>query len=545
MNPRLRLKTQLLLAIFLVNLLACVCFTWLGLKGLQEAVQGRVDARLEAVATALPLVLDKSWLARAHHPGDAQVDQAAYLKLIRQAKQLADQSKVEFVYLMTVHQGKVYTVTDSASEEDIAKGDYMKYLEEYADASPAVLTAWQQKTQQTDQYTDRFGTFRSVFLPVHVAGQNYVIGADMALNQVNQQLRSASLNFLLLGLGLFAVGVLAAAGLAQLLAGPLVRIAQNLEEAADSRRLHFTSPTSGSQELHRVSTSLQSLFELVAQLLGFLQTTTDDNATLAKRLEHTAQGWRGQLDQNANSMRQVANEAVNIRANTQQAAALVSGVEHEIEQAKVVLARTQGVLNDVVFGVAKSATDSDSLAHELNTLSTQAESINAILAVIRQVSEQTNLLALNAAIEAARAGEQGRGFAVVADEVRTLAAKTNATVQQTNQIVDSLVAAVFRCVEQMRHSSQSNHNLATLSGSVETAVTDLATSMDRIFGVVHISVAATSGCKEAADTIAEQIQLLKTAMEQTATDAAGISDAASHLDAQVEAVRQQLSQFKV
>ncbi len=539
----LSLRMKLIISFGLLNLLACVCYTLVAAMDARQHVRETVDARLEAAAAALPFALGDAWMTRAHAEG-ASLSDEEYFGLVRRAYALTQRSGVEFIYLMSVRDGKVITITDAAPESDLASANYQAYLADYPDASPAVLQAWQKQQKQFDEYTDRYGTFRSVFVPYEVDGKRYVIGADMALTQVETMVSDTIMGHVGIGVGLFLVGSLLAWGAAHLIAAPLVRMSEEIKRAADQHDLSRGVSVADGAELGRLSESLNGLFGVLRTTFQAIRGSVDENARLAEQLEGAACHWREQLDRNAGRMVAVTTEAVSIRTSTEQATRLVSSAEREMEGVSSVLVHTRQVLATVVQGVGRAASDGERLATELNDLSEQAKSINDVLAVIRQISEQTNLLALNAAIEAARAGEHGRGFAVVADEVRKLASQTNQTVEQTSGIVDSLVAAVYRSVGQMEANSNTSRALADSSRSVEQAMEELWGHLQCMFDSVKVSISATEGCHGAVKAIVGDLEGLNHALDASVVEARKVSEVADRLDEQAADLSQRLADFK-
>ena len=135
------------------------------------------------------------------------------------------------------------------------------------------------------------------------------------------------------------------------------------------------------------------------------------------------------------------------------------------------------------FSIARIATPCGNVmeaSDQVQGLAEQAHDISKVLDVIRNVAEQTNLLALNAAIEAARAGEHGRGFAVVADEVRALAHRTSASTQEIEQMIGAIQAGTDKAVQAMRSSSQDATNTLQVADEARVALEQIVESIGMI-----------------------------------------------------------------
>ncbi|MBJ6138378.1 methyl-accepting chemotaxis protein [Marinobacter litoralis] len=205
---------------------------------------------------------------------------------------------------------------------------------------------------------------------------------------------------------------------------------------------------------------------------------------------------------------------------------------------------TQDTLGAAVKEVDALANDMGQASSAIGHVEQRSEEINRIIEVIRGIAEQTNLLALNAAIEAARAGEQGRGFAVVADEVRSLASKTRESTDEISTMIDSLKGDVSGAVSVIQHG------VSRASGAVDgtqEAAHSLATVVDRIGVIVeHVTQVATAA--EEQSSVSEEINRNLTQIGDAATDlrelAQRVRQSGEALDGQVEVLGGELKRLK-
>lgn len=205
---------------------------------------------------------------------------------------------------------------------------------------------------------------------------------------------------------------------------------------------------------------------------------------------------------------------------------------------------TQQTLTSAVDGVSALAGDMDEASTAIGHVATRSDEINRIIEVIRGVAEQTNLLALNAAIEAARAGEQGRGFAVVADEVRTLASRTRESTDEISQMIDGLQSDVGGAVSVIQTGVE--RATRAVDGTRE-ADHSLATVVERIASIVeHVTQVATAA--EEQSSVSEEINQNLTRINDAANDlrslAQRVSGSGHTLDEQVRALDSELNRLK-
>lgn len=288
----------------------------------------------------------------------------------------------------------------------------------------------------------------------------------------------------------FAVGCLIAGGSIGLLNYLLVKVIL----ISKLRQMSMLTAAVGNKDLsqncaivsHDVFGEISSDFNLMLQnlrdIIGELDSHSSELELSFMGLSAITQGTdtgvqkqRNQLEQVASAMTQMAASSAEVMRHSDEAVAASQMANDQGNEAKVVTVEAMGSVDNLASQVAESVTI-------MRDLKLETDNISQMLSVISDIAEQTNLLALNAAIEAARAGEQGRGFAVVADEVRNLATRTQQSTREITEIISRLQAGAQRAVDAMEdghkkaeegveYTERTAEALAEISGAIGVVLT--------------------------------------------------------------------------
>jgi methyl-accepting chemotaxis protein len=232
--------------------------------------------------------------------------------------------------------------------------------------------------------------------------------------------------------------------------------------------------TSGADEVTQLSAAFNEFSEKIRQTVSQVAGVTVQLGTAAEELavitRETADGVRQQEEETsqvATAMNEMTATVQEVARNAADAASSANTALQETESGKL-------VVNSTINSISGLADEINRAAEVINNLETQSENIGSVLDVIRGIAEQTNLLALNAAIEAARAGEQGRGFAVVADEVRTLASRTQKSTEEIQHMIEQLQSGSRQAVKVMHHSNEQAQETVSQASKAGQSLEDIS-----------------------------------------------------------------------
>ncbi|MCU9949629.1 methyl-accepting chemotaxis protein [Pseudomonas sp. PDM13] len=320
--------------------------------------------------------------------------------------------------------------------------------------------------------------------------------------QLDEQSAASSLTSTLIGLAAAVVGLLLVWLTALGVTRPILGVAAMLKNIASgegdlTRRLEYARQDELGELAGWFNRFLDKLQPVIADVKRSVQdarSTADQSAAIASQTSAGMQQQYREVDQVATASHEMSATAQDVARSAAQAAEAARGADHATREGL-------GVIGKTTSAIEQLASEMSAAMEEVQGLASSSEQIGSVLEVIRAIAEQTNLLALNAAIEAARAGEAGRGFAVVADEVRNLAKRTQDSVEEIRQVIEGLQHGTREVVGSM-HSS---HRQAQGSvEQVEHAVAALQRIGDAVAVITDMNLQIASAAEEQS-AVAEEI----------------------------------------
>ncbi|SBS28190.1 Methyl-accepting chemotaxis protein PctB [Marinomonas aquimarina] len=329
---------------------------------------------------------------------------------------------------------------------------------------------------------------------------------------------------------------------------PLRDIAHGVKEIGEGNLTYRFSDYVSAQsknETHRLQRSIQSMRDGLLELIEAIQSSSQQLLSSAQTITQANERLIGSATSSSNSCAQVAAAVEQMSASIEEVAQSSTEVSETTVSVNASTEQGHQATKAVETTVANLAASFENAAKTIQEVEHSTENIGNVVNVINEIAEQTNLLALNAAIEAARAGEQGRGFAVVADEVRVLAQRTQQSTEEIKQVVERLQKGSRSAVDTM----QQGRDQVTNSVDQATHAGELLSSINHAMGTVSIGISNVAASTEEQSVAATQIrgnaEELHVVANQTFEEAQSSLNESQRINQLAEELQRKLTRFSL
>lgn len=382
----------------------------------------------------------------------------------------------------------------------------------------------------------------SAYNSIKIGDFTWVILSEVDVAEAFASIDQATLISVFLILGSAIIISLLGFYTARKIATPIIEAADIAEKVANGDLTHNITVNAHDEvgllqsSLNKMLLNLRVMVSQLTEIATQQGTTADELAAVTEQTSAAVTEQQAQTAQVATATTQMGATVREIAGTTASASSVCEEVLAKAKEGAVHINNTHSAL--VALGETTQST-----AEQMTKLRHDSDQIVNVLGVIKQIAEQTNLLALNAAIEAARAGEHGRGFAVVADEVRHLAQSTQKSTSEIEGIIDAIVDGTNAAVETMKTNVEQTNKVQLIASQANQINSVLSQEVSGIHDMVVQIAAATEQQTTTIDEIAQNIEFIDTGVSETEKATRNIADSSSELSRMAHALNAETHKF--
>ncbi len=369
---------------------------------------------------------------------------------------------------------------------------------------------------------------------------------DQVESDVMSQMQSAQVMVLGIVIVSTVLGLVIALLITRSVVHPIKRVVDMIKDIAQgegdlTQRVDASSKDELGELGRWFNTFVGKVHDIIAQVSGVTREVAGAATQIAASSEEMAQGMQQQTQQTthvSSAVEQMSSTVVEVARKSSDAAGTADSAGQQANEGGRVVQQTVEGMKSIAAVVNESAS-------AINELGKRGEQIGQVIGVINDIADQTNLLALNAAIEAARAGEHGRGFAVVADEVRKLAERTTQATEEVAESIKAIQTETSSAVERMSTGTERVDEGVRLAEQAGDSLSAIVEGSDRVATMIQSIAAAAEEQSAASEEIARNVEQINAVTKQSAEGAGQAAQAATQLSGKAEQLQQLVGQFKL
>jgi len=445
---------------------------------------------------------------------------------------------------------KTYMATTLTTEEEKLAREVSTYNDKLVNEVLQPTFAALQRGDYSLESQEKFITgYRQFGMPMQKSLDDLLTLNDRVSNESLEEARAISRSSFTYMVATFVIGLLLAVFIAwaiiRSVVVPLTSLQTIMSEVERSGDFTHRVNVDSSDEVGQTAGSFNHLLDSLQKTLkGILEHTSQlDNAAieLASTAQQVAQSSEMASETSSAMAASVEEMTVSINhvaESTQETSKTTQHTSELSQKGGEVIRQTVKKMHAMAGAVRESS-------ESISELGKQSERISGIVQVIKDVADQTNLLALNAAIEAARAGEQGRGFAVVADEVRKLAERTTKATGEISETITAIQSSLQSAVSAMGHAAEEVESGVSLADQAGSSINNIQDGAQEVQTCVSEASNALNEQSTASQSIAQQVERVAQAAEENSAAASTASDSAKNIEQLARLMREAVMKFKV
>ncbi len=297
-------------------------------------------------------------------------------------------------------------------------------------------------------------------------------------------------------------------------------------------------------EISQVGRGVNLFVENARLIMEEIKGISTSNKTSMDKLVQIAQETQKSMKNSSTTLNSVKNKATDIASMMNTSIEQSQGLRKRLIETQGLVKESKDAIGDLFSQITESAHTEEELSSKVEQLSRNADDVKSILDIINDIADQTNLLALNAAIEAARAGEHGRGFAVVADEVRNLAGRTQKSLAEINSTIMVIVQEINDVSSQMNLNSQKMERLSDMSKSVQETYEKMSSNLSSVVLDSNQSMDDYAKSGHQIEAMVSDFAEVEKVASKTLADSSDILNIATHVSGTTMNLDKQVNLFK-
>ncbi len=331
----------------------------------------------------------------------------------------------------------------------------------------------------------------------------------------------------------------------QSVSGMVLSVVRQMKEIEESRDLTKDLVIDSKDELKEIAIAYNSLRLSIQSAMRDALNAVDSSNKNAKHMLQESKEIDGNSKYMSSVVSEIAQKGEDIKEELESSKELALNAKDQINSAFKTLENTTLSIEGLAKQVEESSHKEMEMADKINRLSNDANDVKNVLEVINDIAEQTNLLALNAAIEAARAGEHGRGFAVVADEVRQLAEKTQKSLTEINATISVITQNILEASDEMNQNAKNISTMAKTSQETKNEIERVNEIMKETTSLIEESYKSVVKNSDGVEKMAQDLKNADKVSETTTSKIAFISQSSNELASKVNEIKEKVGIFQL